>query len=374
MGLRAGDLEFELPSSLIATRPAEPRDSSRLLVCSRTDASVVEHARFSDLPDFLRSGDVLVSNRSAVVPARLLGRRSDSGGRVEGLFLRADGVEWRVMLRSNGRLRPGTRVILERGSSGAESGYALEVMERVAGEFAVRLVGADGAALADGVDAYAVLDEVGTTPLPPYIRGARREASEEYDDDEDRRWYQNVYADRVEAGSVAAPTAGLHFTERLLGRLGEMGVGREEITLHVGAGTFRPIDEGVDVSSHVMHAETAAVGGEVLGRLDRVGDGGRRVMIGTTSVRAMESVPRPVPAEMLVSGWRGDTDLYIMPGFGFRWTDGLITNFHLPRSTLLLLVGAFFEGGVERLLELYREAIGRGYRFYSYGDAMLVLP
>jgi S-adenosylmethionine:tRNA ribosyltransferase-isomerase len=228
-----------------------------------------------------------------------------------------------------------------------------------------------------------LLDRVGATPLPPYILKSRAASA---GDDEasladasladalDREWYQTVYADPSHAGSVAAPTAGLHFTPELLDRLQRQGVERADVVLHVGAGTFRPIDTD-RVEDHAMHAEVYRVDAEQLRRIEDARAADRRVVaVGTTAVRTLESIASPPPASLLQTGAAGETDLFITPGFDFRRVDALITNFHLPRSTLLTLVGALFPEGVPRLLELYRDAIARNYRFYSYGDAMLILP
>ncbi len=391
----ASELEFDLPDRLIATRPAEPRDSARLLVCSRSDPTFVEHAVFRDLPRYLRPADVLVFNRSGVTPARVRGRRQDSGGRVEGLFVRevdaagapAAGEEaprlvWEAMLKSNGKLRAGVRVALDPWS-GAEASAStaaddeaptvvLTLIERAREGWLVEVnvEGEEG----ERADTLSVLSLIGATPLPPYILRARAERAEGVDDALDRSWYQTVYADVSRSRSVAAPTAGLHFTQRLIDELTAMGVGRAEVYLHVGPGTFRPIDEGGAVESHRMHAEAIEVAGETLRRLDAAEPPGRRVLVGTTAVRTLESIERPPTREAVNDGVAGETELFITPGFEFRWTDALITNFHLPRSTLLTLVGALFPAGVPRLLELYREAIDREYRFFSYGDAMLILP
>lgn len=356
--MRTDDLDFELPEALIARHPAERRDGSRLMVVWR-GAGRVEHRMFHELPGLLRAGDLLVRNRSAVVRARLIGKRVDSGGRVEGLFLRERerGV-WEVMLRSNGKLREGVRVVVERGGERAE----IELVERHADGWVVRV---DGAGPAVGV-----LGRVGWVPLPPYILKARRDAGEAAEDSADPERYQTVYADPAQAASVAAPTAGLHFTPELDAALGERGVGQAGVVLHVGAGTFKPIEVD-DPREHPMHAEWCEV---PAGTLDAIGraraGGGRVVAVGTTTCRALESVEADADGE----GWSGWTRLMIAPGYAPALTDALLTNFHLPRSTLLLLVAALLPGGVEELLGLYEEAVARGYRFFSYGDAMLVLP
>jgi len=359
--LPSADLEYDLPESLIATAPAEPRDSARLLVVRRADPGVLEHRAVRDLPDYVTAGDTLVLNRTRVVRARLEGEREDTGGRVEGLWLGdADGPSgtWRVMLRSNGRLREGAVVRLTGRSPGAEARITLRRRE---GDHWVVSV--------DPEDAD--LERIGRTPIPPYILRARRARGEAGDDDLDRRRYQTVYASEVEGrGSVAAPTAGLHLTDELLGRLTAAGVRRTEVELSVGVGTFAPITTEL-VERHPMHPEWCSAPGEAVRAV--IETPGRVIAVGTTSARTLESVPDPLGG-WVEDGWSGDTRLLITPGYRWRVVDGLLTNFHLPRSTLLAMVGALLPGGVGRLLAIYHEAIDRGYRFYSYGDAMLILP
>ncbi len=358
MTLRTADLEFELPDRLIARRPAEPRDSSRLLVCSRSDPGILGHARFGDLPGLLAPQDLLVFNVSSVVPARLVGHRTDTGGKVEGLYLSSDEDVWTVALRSNGQLRPGQTIEFV-GESGECAG--VELLEKLGAEWLVR---------ADG-NPTETLGRVGRTPLPPYILRSRRDAEETVGDAQDRAWYQTVYSRAERAGSVAAPTAGLHFTPELIDEIRTRGARTAEVVLHVGAGTFRPV-EADTVEDHDMHAERAIAPAETLQRVSETrGSGGRVVAVGTTSVRVLETVGA---GKGRVDGGEMETRLLITPGWEFRLVDGLITNFHLPRSTLLALVGAMFQGGVERVKEIYAEAIASGYRFYSYGDAMLILP
>lgn len=382
-------LDFELPPSLIATRPAEPRDSSRLLVCSRSDPAVLIDARFSDLPGHLKADDLLVFNRSAVLPARLRGRREDSGGAVEGLYLssvpaaRGGPVRWKCLLKSNGVLRAGARVRLHDAEDGA-TGVYLRLVERADEGWLVGVEDAGGGSLDEPADA--VLSRVGSTPLPPYILRARKILAGEVGgespaDAMDRAWYQTVYADPTAAGSVAAPTAGLHFTPGMLERLGAMGVDRGEVLLHVGEGTFKPVT-AERLEEHPMHAEWISVPSATIAAIEGARrSGGRSIAVGTTSCRALESI-RGGALDQLRStdGYTGRTDLLIAPGFSFRWMDGLITNFHLPRSTLLALVAALFErddepgSGLQRVHRLYRHAIAERYRFFSYGDAMLILP
>lgn len=363
--MRMSDLDFDLPPERIATHPVEPRDASRLLVCSRSDPGVLEHARFADLPRFLGREDILILNRSRVVPARIRGSKKGTKGRVNGLFLLENAPgSWRVLLHSNGRLRPGMEVILDRAQEATR--WSLILQERLE-EGWLAALRRDSEPATDA--AATVLEEVGATPLPPYILGARRQRGDAEDDARDLEAYQTVYADPGRSGSVAAPTAGLHFTPGLLSALDEMGARRAEVTLHVGMGTFKPVT-AERLEDHRMHSEWIEVPGETVAGIRSARErGGRSICVGTTSVRALESLPRDVGD----GGYSGATELLIQPGFGFRWTDGLITNFHLPRSTLLALVAALFPEGVERVLALYREAIEREYRFFSYGDAMLIL-
>lgn len=364
-------LDYDLPPERIAQRPAEPRDSSRLMVISRTDPSLIEHRCFRDLPDYLKPSDLLITNRSAVLPARIAARRADTDGKVEGLFLAEIGrARWRLLLKANTRLRPGQDLVLT-DSSGARSVHVLHLLERDAEAWIARLRTRTGAP--DPTPAHVILNRIGATPLPPYILAARRAHHTQIADDADRRWYQTVYADPAHAGSVAAPTAGLHFTPDLLARIDARGVRRATVFLDVGPGTFKPIDTET-AEAHRIHAEHVQIPPETLAALDdAAANHRRRICVGTTSVRAVESLATPPPSPD-TGPINADTSLYILPGFRFRHTDALITNFHLPRSTLLALVGAFLEGSVQRLLDLYRVAIEHEYRFYSYGDAMLILP
>lgn len=370
--LATSTLQYDLPPELIATRPAEPRDSARLLVVRRDDPQRIEHRRFSDLVEFLNPGDRLVFNTSWVVPARIQGVRADTAGKVEGLFLHAiEGGLWEVMLQAGSRLAPGMNIRLH-GRDRQPSRFTLR-LDRKAG---------DGwrAELRQGPemervssDASEVLSVVGLSPIPPYILNARKSSTDHIADDQDRRWYQAVYASAQSKGSVAAPTAGLHFTQGLLETLAAKGVARTDATLHVGPGTFKPIQTEF-VEQHAMHPEwcrLSAVGIDALEQTKSAG--GRIVPVGTTSVRTLESLPDPIPDALRRDGFSAETRLLITPGHQFRWTDALITNFHLPGSTLLALVAALLPGGVPQLLEIYRVAIAERYRFYSYGDAMLIL-
>ena len=364
--LRTEDLAYDLPEDRIATRPAEPRDSARMLVISRS-SDTLEHRKVSDLPDYLVPGDALVMNKTAVIPARFVGKRTDSGGKVEGLFLDEPEVgTWRVMLKSNGRLRPGLVIELADGQD-RPSGQVIRLGKRDGDEWIVHPE--------SNLSAREILGAVGRTPLPPYIlraRGVRGDRS--VDDAQDRSWYQTVYADPDQGRSVAAPTAGLHFTPELLQTLLGKGVERLEISLDVGPGTFKPITTPT-LEMHDMYWECYEVPPETLESLNAIqdrkkaGESGRLFAVGTTSVRTLESLPDPLPVHESLTG---TTDLFIAPPYDFRFVDGLLTNFHLPRSTLLALVAALV--GLERLLAVYEQAIREGYRFYSYGDAMLILP
>ncbi len=361
--LRTDELDYGLPEQFIATRPAEPRDSARLLVvrCSRDE---LEHRLVRDLPEYLEPGDALVFNNTAVAPARLFGRRVDTGGRVEGLFLEElDEQCWRLMLKSNGKLRKGQRIeLINQGGQG--SGHCLRLIERDGAEWI--------AGVEDHESAPGVLDEVGLTPLPPYIIRARGARNVHIDDARDRQWYQTVYADEANRKSVAAPTAGLHFTQELLKAIDARGVRRLDVTLNVGSGTFKPITTET-IDEHEMHTEWCETPPATLEALRDREDGSlRRVLaVGTTTVRTLESLPDPLPSDggKAISG---ETAMLISPPYKFKQVNGMLTNFHLPRSTLLALVGAMV--GLDRLLDIYREAVQLEYRFYSYGDAMLILP
>ncbi|MHC4100624.1 MAG: tRNA preQ1(34) S-adenosylmethionine ribosyltransferase-isomerase QueA [Planctomycetota bacterium] len=352
-------LDYDLPPELIATRPADPRDSARMMVVRRSGEGV-EHAHVRDLPGYLEAGDALVFNTTAVAPARLHARRAGTGGRVECLFVEEPSPgTWLVMLQSSGRLRPGQRIELV-DAQGQPDESGLELIEPHPDGWLAKLTGPS--------DRARVLQRLGLTPLPPYILKAR--GATVVPDALDRGWYQTIYADPGECRSVAAPTAGLHFTPGLLERLEERGVARIDVTLHVGPGTFRPITAPT-VEQHVMHAEHYAVSPEALAALRRTR--GRTFAVGSTAVRTLESLPKPLPdPESLAGPIRGRTDLLIAPPYALQQVDGILTNFHLPRSTLLALVAAVI--GLDRVKMAYAEAVRQRYRFYSYGDAMLILP
>lgn len=348
-GSLVSDYDYALPPELVAQYPAERRDESRLLVLP--SAGPIAHGRFPDVVDLLEAGDVLVVNESRVVPARLLGRKP-TGAPAEILLIRprdageggGDGV-WEALVRPGGKLKPGRRVVVGEG-------LEVEILDSLAtGARIVRLI-------ADG-DLDAALERYGHVPLPPYI--ARP------DEAIDRDRYQTVYARAP--GSIAAPTAGLHFTEPLLERLEAKGVARAAVTLHVGIGTFRPVEDD-DPEAHEMHAERYSIPPEAVATIEAARAAGGRVWaVGTTAVRTLESV---ADAEGRLRPDSGETRLFIRPPYEFGVVDALITNFHLPRSTLLMLVAAL--AGYERTMHAYEEAVRELYRFYSYGDAMAVLP
>jgi S-adenosylmethionine:tRNA ribosyltransferase-isomerase len=343
-GARTSDYDFELPDALIAQTPLARRDESRLMVVDRT-AGTVAHHTFSDLPSLMAPGDTLVLNTTRVFRARLLGRR-DSGAPAEVLLLRAmdDGGTFEAMVHPGGKLKPG-RVVTVADDLRVEILGVTERRTRV-----VRL-------LTDG-DPMAAVERHGHVPLPPYIHRADAPA------DVDR--YQTVYA--RERGSVAAPTAGLHFTPELLDAVAARGVRRVDVVLHVGAGTFKPV-EVEDPAHHVMHEEWYRVSAEAAGAINATrASGGRVWAVGTTSARTLESA---ADADGTVRAESRDTALFIRPGYRFRVVDRLITNFHLPRSTLLMLVAAF--AGYDLAMHAYAVAVAERYRFYSYGDAMLIL-
>jgi S-adenosylmethionine:tRNA ribosyltransferase-isomerase len=337
------DFDYDLPEELVAQEPLEPRDASRLLVVPREGP--LRHRAFRDLADHLDPGDLLVLNDTRVFPARLVGRK-ESGGRCELLLLEpldASRARWRAMGQSSKPLRVGARLSF---------GALAATVEAVEGEgfLAVRFDAAG-----DALDA--ALEREGQVPLPPYIRRAPRP--------DDRARYQTVVARAP--GSAAAPTAGLHFTSELLGRLAAKGIGRAFVTLHVGPGTFLPV-RGDDLDRHTMHEERFEIPAETVEAFAAARSAGRRIVaVGTTAVRALESAW----ADGGIRAGAGRTRLFIRPGHGFRAVDALVTNFHLPRSTLLVLVCAL--RGRERVLAAYREAVASRYRFFSYGDAMLLL-
>lgn len=326
--LHISELDYDLPESLIAQRPAEPRDASRLMVVDAKNGSI-SHYTFRDLPSFLSRDDALILNETKVIPARLLVRKQ-TGGEVELLFLRDLGCGWEVLARPSKRLRSG--------------------MTLLAGEEEIKAVKSlgDGRWLVSAGDVAGILERRGRMPLPPYIQST----------EEAERAYQTVYARNP--GSAAAPTAGFHFTEEVLEHVKQTGAGISRVTLHVGAGTFAPL-RSERVEEHRMHREYYLVPEEAAWAIERAG---RVVAVGTTVARTLETWAGSGATE-------GESELFIYPGYEWRAVDALLTNFHLPRSTLLAMVMSF--GGVELLKEAYRIAVAEQYRFYSFGDAMLIL-
>ena len=341
--------DYELPRQLIAQHPLPQRSDARLLVVDRASGSLA-HRYIRDLPDILRANDCLVLNDTRVVPARLLGRRTLTGGQWEGLFLSTDQEgHWRLLCKTRGKLAPGETVTLS--SRRGKDDIELRLIEKQPGGIWLAHPHSDD-------ETYALLDRVGRVPLPHYIRGGEMV-------DDDRRRYQTVYA--RQPGSVAAPTAGLHFTDELLVRLVDAGVRPVRVTLHVGLDTFRPITSPT-LGEHQMHREWGEITSSAVEQIARARQaGGRVVAVGTTSVRLLESAARSGE----LAPWTGETDLFIRPPYRFRAVEALLTNFHLPRTSLLVLVRTF--GGDALVMRAYAEAIAEKYRFFSYGDAMLIV-
>ena len=341
--MKTSDFFYDLPEELIAQDPLEDRTASRLLVLNR-ETGAIEHKIFSDVIDYLNEGDCLVINNTRVIPARLIGEKEDTGGKVEVLLLkrRANDV-WETLVKPGKKLRPGARVTFGDGRLKAE---ILEIAEE--GNRLVRFY-------YEGIFEE-ILDSLGEMPLPPYITHKL----------EDKEMYQTVYAKYD--GSAAAPTAGLHFTKELLNKIEEKGIKIASITLHVGLGTFRPVKVD-DVNNHHMHTEwyeVNAEAAEIINETKR--NGGRVICVGTTSCRTIESV---ADENGYMKAKTGETDIFIYPGYKFKVMDGLITNFHLPESTLVMLVSAF--AGKENVLSAYETAVKEKYRFFSFGDAMILI-
>jgi S-adenosylmethionine:tRNA ribosyltransferase-isomerase len=349
MPMDVSEFEFDLPPELIAQEPVSERDGARLLFLHR-GTGAISHQVVTDLPALLRHNDVLVVNNTRVFPARLLGRRLPGGGRVECLLMGRVGDsddQWEALMHPGQRLGPGARVVFE----GARTLHGEVIAQRHYGRRVIRLWTADGSSIDEVVDA------IGHVPLPPYIKRPDRAA--------DRDRYQTVFA--RQRGSVAAPTAGLHMTERLVDAIEARGVHLVEITLHVGYGTFQPV-RVERVEDHRLAPERCEISEPAAARINRALDEGHRIVaVGTTTTRALEAAAD----DGHVRAGVGSTDLFIYPGFKFRVIGGLMTNFHLPRSSLLMLVAAF--AGRERVLTAYASAVAERYRFYSYGDAMLIL-
>ncbi|HEX8654442.1 MAG TPA: tRNA preQ1(34) S-adenosylmethionine ribosyltransferase-isomerase QueA [Allosphingosinicella sp.] len=342
--MRVDLFDFELPPERIALRPACPRDSARLLRVG-PGAALADHA-VSDLPRLLRRGDLLIFNDTRVIPAQLEGRRGEA--RIGATLHKREGPRaWRAFLRNARRVREGDRIDFGHGvaalaSEKAKDGAMLLAFE---GDEPVELL----------------LERAGRMPLPPYIAGRRPADARDAED------YQTMFA--REEGAVAAPTAALHFTPRLMAALAAAGIGHETLTLHVGAGTFLPV-KAEDTEAHVMHAEWGRIDAAAAARIEAArAAGGRIVAVGTTSLRLLETA---AAADGRVHPFEGDTAIFITPGYDFRAVDGLVTNFHLPRSTLFMLVAALM--GLDRMQSAYAHAVAQGYRFYSYGDSSLLLP
>lgn len=390
-------LDYHLPPERLATHPVSPRDAARLLIVRRNDPSRFEHARVADLPQILDSGDRIVLNTTRVLPARFRGYREDTKGKVEGLYLQDAQTPksqrqqqsppiWLAMLKAR-RHKPGATIRLL--SAGSPSHYSLRMIAPQPdppGAWTVQVQSENPNA---PHDAPSVLHAVGLTPLPPYILAARRAASHPTDDPSDRDHYQTVYArpdNTSHSESVAAPTAGLHFTPNLLQQLKQKHIDRTDVQLHVGAGTFKPVETEY-VETHPIHAEWCAMSQHAISQISKTRGSAKRVLaVGTTTVRTIESYaarlaqshqPQTLPTHL-------STRLLLTPGCKLAWTDALLTNFHLPKSTLMALVAAMLQHpdeqstsptppGVSRLKAAYQEAIKHNYRFYSYGDAMLIL-
>ena len=348
--MKTSELYYELPDGVVATMPVSPRSSAKMFI---VEEDCFRHRSVSDFAKELQKNALLVVNETAVLPARVRGHKVESGGKCEGLFLKEDQEgNWLMMLKSNGKLRKGT--VLAIGNE-----ITLEVLDR--DEAIWRCL------CSDTRPPNVILQEIGTTPLPPYIRAAR--GNTEIEDAKDRSSYQTVFADSNQCHSVAAPTAGLHFDDLLLENIKEEGIERVAVTLHVGAGTFRTV-ETENVEAHPMHSEYWSVEAGVLQKIAKAKKSGRPIIaVGTTTVRTLESLPElnswPTKGQL-----SGETQLLILPPYDFKLVDGLLTNFHLPNSTLLALVGAIV--GMDRLKLAYAEAILKHYRFFSYGDAMFI--
>ncbi len=350
---KLSDFDFDLPDDLIATHPAEPRDHSRLLVLDKSTGQT-EHKHFYDIIDYLNDGDVLVLNNSKVIPARLIVEKTGTGGRVE-VFLHkkiGDSV-WQCLL--GGRIREGLR---------------FEASGLLSGE--VKKNNNDGTWDVEfdrgGSDLMGAIEKIGQTPLPPYILNQLKAKNEKLEMEDVKRTYQTVFANDEKKGSVAAPTAGLHFTPELLQKIKDKGVKVLEITLYVGMGTFAPV-KTENIAEHKMHAEWVEIDRSTIEEVRSASEkGGKIVAVGTTSARSLEACFSNLPSEN--DDFKAWVDIFITPGYEFKAVDSLITNFHLPKSTLLMLVSAL--AGKERIEEAYREAIENKYRFYSFGDAMFI--
>lgn len=341
--MKVGDFDFFLPEELIAQHPLQERDNSRLLVLNK-ETGDIEHKEFTDLPGFLKAGDVLVINNTRVIPARLFGVKDQTGAKIEVVLLTLTGEKdcWEALVRPGKKVKPGTKIVFGEGLLKAK------VLETTPSGGRILRFSYQGIF-------NEILDQLGQMPLPPYIHATL----------EDKERYQTVYSKHQ--GSAAAPTAGLHFTPRLLEELTDQGVEIVEILLHVGLGTFRPV-KVENITEHQMHPEFYSVSPKAAQRLNKAISEGRRIIaVGTTSTRTLESTYK----NGVVEAGQGWTEIFIYPGYNYKVVDGLITNFHLPKSTLIMLVSAL--AGREKVLKAYQEAIEQRYRFFSFGDAMLIL-
>lgn len=340
--MKTSDFFYNLPEELIAQTPLEPRDSSRLMVLHK-DSDSIEHKHFYDIIDYLNEGDTLIVNDSRVIPARIYGYKADTGAKIEFLLLRQlDGSRWETLVKPGRKAKVGTEFVF---GDGLLKARVLEVADD--GNRIVELQSDE--------NIYATLDKIGQMPLPPYITEKL----------EDQERYQTVYSH--ELGSAAAPTAGLHFTNELLDKIRKKGVNIGYVTLHVGLGTFRPVKVD-DITKHKMHSEHYEIPEETAELIKRTKAAGKRVIaVGTTSCRTLESVA----ATGEIRACDGFTDIFIYPGFEFKVLDGLITNFHLPESTLIMLVSAFY--GYDKTMKAYETAVDEKYRFFSFGDAMIII-
>nr|MBC7244642.1 tRNA preQ1(34) S-adenosylmethionine ribosyltransferase-isomerase QueA [Chloroflexota bacterium] len=355
--MRTSEFDYYLPPELIAQTPIEPRDASRLLVLHRADGCI-EHRRFRDIVTYLQAGDLLVANDSRVIPARLFGHKIPSGGKVELLLIKKrDHETWEVLLKPGRRVKPGTELAIHAFTDiGTGATYpAPEIIARV-----LASTEGGGRVVSFSAPIEPLLDRIGMIPLPPYIHTPLENAER----------YQTIYA-RV-SGSVAAPTAGLHFTPELVQQLQQHGVEFAFVTLHINMDTFRPVQEA-NIEEHRMYSEYCELPVETSEAINRAREEGRRIIaVGTTTVRVLETAAlHLLDSKTPLRPFAGFTDLFIYPGFPFRVVSAMITNFHLPRSTLLMLVAAF--AGKDRIDRAYQEAIRERYRFYSFGDAMLIL-
>lgn len=341
--MKLEDFDYNLPEGLIAQEPAESRDKSRLLILHK-DSGIIEHREFPSCVDYFRTGDVLVINNTKVLPARLMGIKDKTGARIEVMLLKRNSLDtWETLVRPGKRVTSGTEIIFGDGSLTAEAIGVTDAGGRIL-KFKYEGVFED------------ILDRLGQMPLPPYIKKTLA----------DKERYQTVYA--LTPGSAAAPTAGLHFTPELLNKIRQEGVQIVEVLLHVGLGTFRPV-KAENILEHQMHSEYFEISSDAAAVINRAKKtGGRIIAVGTTSTRTLETAADDGGLVKSGSGW---TDIFIYPGYRFKTVDMLITNFHLPKSTLLMLISAF--AGREKILKAYHQAVAEQYRFFSFGDAMLIL-